>query len=109
MKKINFNIAIEISSNSDEWCNVSKPLFSLQDRHWSMDGQRTHYADDFDKIALALEDDAVALANTVTVDQLNELAKKASDDGWANIELASKDYDDGFFSASIVVEALADE
>lgn len=109
MKKIHYNLAINISSNSDDWCNVSKSLFDLENRYWSIDGQRTHYADDFDNIILKLEGKAVELAKAVTVEQLNDLAKEAIENGWSSIDLYSEDFDEDFFDATIVVEAFAND
>lgn len=109
MKKIRFELAINISSNSDEWCNLSMPLFDLERHVWFNDGSTHYYGKDFDKIALELEDRAIALAGKVEVSQLNELAKEAKKHGWASIELFSKSFDDDFFSGTVSIEAIAED
>lgn len=109
MKKIHYNVAINITSNSDEWCNLSKPLFDLERHTWFNDGQEYHYAENFASIGLALENEAIRLAKAVTVEQLNDLAKEADENGWSSIELYNMKYDEDFFDATIVVEALADD
>lgn len=103
-----YAIKIEITSNTDDYAHYAHSLFGAE-KAWELDTDAGQYFNDCEHIFNDLFDKAFELADTVSVSQLRALANDAHENGYSMLELFDKSYDDGFFVATIAIEAIDED